>query len=242
MIKRITAILEKLGIALSKDAHMLDFGCGAGRTVYSFRDQGYMNVVGYDIQNYLELRHPEDRSLFHIAEPGVMRLPFKDESFDLVISDQVLEHVMDQVGLLRELHRIMRPDGCAIHVFPARYSLIEPHIYVPLGGVLGHRWWYYLWALMGVRNEFQGGLTPQQVAERNALFLVEKVNYVPNSCYEAVWTKLGYEWKWLDQETLDTSERSLAPVLGKLNRVMPVIGWLYRTFRSRSVLLRKVSK
>ena len=38
---------------------------------------------------------------------GGGRLPFDDNAFDLIISEQVLEHVMDQVGLLRELHRVL---------------------------------------------------------------------------------------------------------------------------------------
>lgn len=147
---------------------------------------------------------------------------------------------MDQVGLLlRELYRVMRPNECAIHIFPARYSLLEPHIYVPFGGVLTHRWWYKPWALLGVRNEYQKGLSADEIADRNAYYFVEGLNYVPNSCYEVVWRSLGYEYKWIDQENFDTSERALVRMVGKLNRVLPFIGWLNRSFHTRRVLLRK---
>lgn len=238
-MKRRAAILAKFGITIPKDARILDFGCGTGRTVYSLRDQGYCNVVGYDIEERLELRDPADRSLFFIAAPGATRLPFENNSFDFVISEQVLEHVMDQVGLLRELHRVMRPGGCAVHVFPARYSLVEPHTYVPLGGVLAHRWWYKLWAVMGIRNEYQQGLSADEVADCNTYYFVEGLNYVPNSCYEVVWRMLGYEHKWIDQENFDTSERALVRGVGRLNKVLSLIGWLNRTFHTRRVLLRK---
>ena len=43
-MKRTAAILRKLGITIPKEAHILDFGCGAGRTVYSLLDQGYINI------------------------------------------------------------------------------------------------------------------------------------------------------------------------------------------------------
>lgn len=240
IVKRRAATLARFGITIPKTAHILDFGCGAGRTVYSLSEQGYTNTVGYDIKDYLSLRDPADRSRFFIADAaeGRGRLPFDDNTFDFIISEQVLEHVMDQVGLLQELHRVMRPGGC-IHVFPARYAPIEPHIHVPFGGVLGHRWWYKLWALLGIRNEYQKGLSAEEVADLNAYYFVERLNYVPNSCYEAVWRRLGYGYNWIDQENFDTSERALVRSVGRLNRVLPLIGWLNRTFHTRRVLLTK---
>lgn len=243
-MSRRTAILEALGIHLDTGARILDFGCGAGRTVYSLVDEGFTNAVGFDIKDYLELRDPVDRSRFFIGDPGaaVLRLPFDDDSFDLVISEQVLEHVLDSVGMMRELHRVMRPGGHALHVFPARYSAIEPHIKVPLGGVFGHRWWYWIWSLLGVRNEFQEGLSAAETADRNAFYFVEGLSNVPNSCYEVVWAQLGYYYKWIDQENFDTSQRALVRAIGKVNRVLPAIGWANRTFHTRRVYLRKLFK
>jgi len=240
-MKRRAAILNKCGITISKDLDILDFGCGAGKTVYSLLDQGYINTVGFDIKDYLSLRDPEDRTKFFIADKvgGNGRLPFDDNTFDFIISEQVLEHVLDQVGILRELHRVMRPGGCAIHVFPARYSFLEQHMFVPFGGVFAHRWWYKLWALLGIRNKHQEGMSPQEVAERNAFYFVDGLNYVSNSCYEVVWDNLGYEYRWIDQENFDTSERVFVRLVGKLNQVLPLIGWLNRTFHTRRVLLKK---
>jgi SAM-dependent methyltransferase len=239
-MKRNAAILAKCGITIPNDAAILDFGCGAGRTVYTLLDQGYRNVSGYDIKDYLKLRNPADRSRFFIAVAAESsRLPFADDHFDLVISEQVLEHVMDQVGRLRELHRVMRPGGCALHFFPGRYSLLEPHVHVPFGGFFAHRWWYQLWALLGIRNEYQKGLTAHDVADRNAFYFVDALNYVPTSCYEVVWRQLGYTFKWLDQEHFETSERAWVRAIGHLNRVLPLVGWLNRTFYSRLVLLTK---
>src|SRR5450755_214134 len=126
-MERRIAILDKLGVQLTKDICALDFGCGAGRTVYSLLDQGYANVVGYDIKDYLELRDPADRARFFIADT-VGRIPFEDNSFDLIVSEEVFEHVKDQVAVFRELHRITRPGGHALHVYPARYCPIEPHV------------------------------------------------------------------------------------------------------------------
>jgi SAM-dependent methyltransferase len=234
------AVLDSLGVHLSKEARILDFGCGTGRTVYSLRDQGYANAVGYDMKDYLELRTPADRTYFRIADfPGNARLPYDDDSFDFIVSEQVLEHVKNQVVTLRELHRIMRPGGHALHVFPARYSLLEPHIHVPLGGVLGHHWWYKIWAMLGIRNKSQKELSANETADRNAFYFVDGLNYVPNSCYEVVWRQLGYEYKWIDQEIFDTHEQVFVRLVGRLNRALPFIGWMSRTFYSRQVWLTK---
>ena len=58
--------------------------------------------------------------------------PFSNSSFDIVVSNQVLEHVEDLDGFFSECFRILRPGGFAIHVFPTRRMLVEPHLLVPM--------------------------------------------------------------------------------------------------------------
>jgi hypothetical protein len=54
-MKRYSNILARFNVPLSTTARILDFGCGAGRTVYHLLDQGY-DAFGYDVNDYLELR------------------------------------------------------------------------------------------------------------------------------------------------------------------------------------------
>lgn len=237
--KRIREILRRMGYDLKPDARVLDLGCGAGKTVYAFRDAGYINTVGFDIKDYLALRDPADRGMFTIASGDTTTLPFEDNSFDLVISEQVLEHVMDQVRFLQEIHRILRPGGHSLHALPARYCPIEPHMKVPFAGVFAHRWWYRLWALMGVRNPYQKGLPADEATDRNIMFFVGALRYIPNSFYGVVWRRLGFEWQWTDQEHFDTSPRPAVRWIGKVNRYLPVLEWLNRTFNGRRVCLKK---
>jgi SAM-dependent methyltransferase len=236
----INAIFEKLGVHIPMDAKILDFGCGAGCMVYSLLDQGYTNVYGYDVKDYLKLRDPADLSRFHISSHLDIKLPYDDNTFDLILSTAVFEHVMDQVAVFRELHRITRPGGHALHQIPARYYPIEGHIYVPFGTMLVHRWWFKFWALMGIRNEFQHGLSASETADRNAWYAIEALNYVPTSCYKVVWKRLGFDYKFVEQQFFDSSIHPRRRLIGKINRSIPIFAWVYRTFLTRVVYLKKL--
>jgi SAM-dependent methyltransferase len=239
-LHRFIALLNQTGHKLDPDAAILDLGCGAGAAVYSFVEQGFTNTFGFDVRDYLKLRAPEDRHRFHIGLVNG-RLPFGDSSFDLVFSEEVFEHVHDQVPMWRELYRIMKPGSIAVHTFPGAYGLIEPHNYVPFGGVIAHYWWYKLWALLGIRNESQRkhGTNARQTARWNAFRAVENLNYVNDSCYKIIWEELGFDWKWLTQESFDMHPRKVIRWAGRLNRLIPVVGWSFRALVSRKVLLHK---
>lgn len=58
------------------------------------------------------------------------QLPFAGESFDVVLTNHVIEHVGDeraQHAHLAELHRVLRPDGVGYLAVPNRWMLVEPH-------------------------------------------------------------------------------------------------------------------
>ena len=81
-------VLDDLHASPAPGARVLDFGCGSGGTVTELDRLGF-DAYGCDIS----LDSPTER-LRLIPQP--YRLPFEDEAFDLVVSDQVFEHVMDQ--------------------------------------------------------------------------------------------------------------------------------------------------
>ena len=61
-------------------------------------------------------------------------LPFADESFDVVITNHVIEHVGDlsaQRHHLDEVHRVLRNTGVGYLAVPNRWGLIEPHFRLP---------------------------------------------------------------------------------------------------------------
>lgn len=79
---------------------MLDFGC-AQRPYEGLVPSG-VEYVGADLPG-------NDRADIEIAAGGTVPAP--DESFDAVLSTQVLEHVVDPSTYLRECARLLRPGG-----------------------------------------------------------------------------------------------------------------------------------
>jgi SAM-dependent methyltransferase len=93
---------------------VLDAGCGTGRASVWLAEQG-AEVVGVDISPEMLRVAREDvpAGSFHVgdlADP----LPFEDGSFDVVVSSLVMHYLRDWVPTLRELRRVLRPDGVVV--------------------------------------------------------------------------------------------------------------------------------
>jgi SAM-dependent methyltransferase len=187
-VEQYRLMLAVRGLFLEKTSDILDFGCGDGSIVLQFRDAGFA-ARGFDIHDCLKLRSPSEREFFDVSTRGAntadysldwsrFRLPYPDEAFDFVFSCEVMEHVQDHETVIRELARVMRPRSIAIHTFPPRYMLIEPHVRVPFGGVFTSMGYYRFWASLGIRNEYQKGLPACEVARRNHSYARTGLNYV----------------------------------------------------------------
>lgn len=222
-------VLERIGI--TPGLRVLDYGCGAGATVRSLASAGY-DAYGFDIVDYQSA--PCNRVT--IAPPS--SLPYPDQHFDVIFSDQVFEHAADQDCVFGELERITRPGGIHFHVIPAKWQLIEPHIYVPLGGLIAFRWWFRLWALLGVRNEFQSGMHPREVARLNHHYFCDGLNYVSTWHYRRLWKRIGLQARFVEREYMAASEKEKVRLLARLAAIPGVLA-LIRTFWVRIVILRK---
>src|SRR5947209_2890717 len=111
-------ILSELGHTLAREARVLDFGCGTGAMVAEYRRRGY---EAYGCDPRLEQASDTMRR----SDPDSSEIPFADQSFDFVFSDQVLEHVRDHAGVFAEIKRVMKPGAISLHIFPARWKPTE---------------------------------------------------------------------------------------------------------------------
>jgi SAM-dependent methyltransferase len=129
-------VRSAVGHAEPRPLRVLDVGCGRGDTVAWLLDRG-VEAYGIDVRadylangrEYLDQGgHDGDR--LRLLEDG--RYPFEDATFDVVLSDQVLEHVADLAGFVGEVARVSRPGSAGLHVFPARWRPVEVHMRTPL--------------------------------------------------------------------------------------------------------------
>ena len=118
--------------AAKRPTRVLDYGCGAGQIVKRLRARG-IDAVGcevfYDGGDYSK-NVPQDLWPFIRRMEGD-RIPFEDKSFDLVLSNQVFEHVPDMDIALAEIARVLKPAGVAVNVFPDAGVWQEGHCLVP---------------------------------------------------------------------------------------------------------------
>lgn len=163
----------------NKAPRVLDFGCGTG-TLVDFLRQQRIEAWGCDHSDFRSGDFAEAPYLKTIALVPY-RLPFDDQSFDVVVSTSVLEHAANKPTLFREIFRVLRPGGVMLHLFPAKWYIpVEPHIYVPLANWFwpyAPRWWLELWAILGIRNEFQQGMGWRETAAANASFCRDGIHY-----------------------------------------------------------------
>ncbi len=94
--------------ALRPGARVLDAGCGRTTRLAGYRDR-IVELVGVDLDADAGAENAAlDR--FVVADLGT-RLPFEDESFDLVYANFVLEHLDSPAAALQEWRRVLRPGG-----------------------------------------------------------------------------------------------------------------------------------
>lgn len=164
---------------------LLDFGCGEGWLIKELRNFGY-DVYGTD--TWLTYNEAPNASNLKKINLVPYKLPFENNYFDIIISTSVLEHAMNTDECFKEMYRILKPGGYAMHIFPGKwYVPKEPHIYVPLVNWLWPycpKWWLALWALFGVRNEFQKGKNWKEVYEINAKYVKNHLCYRSSNYYK----------------------------------------------------------
>ncbi|WP_426663136.1 methyltransferase domain-containing protein [Rhodanobacter aciditrophus] len=110
---------------------MLEIGTGAGGIAHYFgtHPQLHCDVTAVDVSDNRLVHEGYSYRQVHSVE-----LPFDDASFDVVISNHVIEHVGDaaaQAGHLAEIYRVLHPGGVGYLAVPCRWMLVEPHYRLP---------------------------------------------------------------------------------------------------------------
>lgn len=109
----------------------VDLGCSAGYISDELRSAG-AGVIGLDIDvPGLTGAHGRfgNEVLFTCADGEAM--PLADKSVDVVVFNQIYEHVVDPDAIMAEIRRVLKDDGVAYFGFGSRLGIIEPHYRLP---------------------------------------------------------------------------------------------------------------
>jgi SAM-dependent methyltransferase len=177
--RRLGMILGAAGERIG--GQILENGCGVGMYVEHLSAfGGQVFGLEYDFERAAEAAARSPRILNAAGE----NLPFPDSSFDLILSHEVLEHVVDDRQAAAEMARVLRPGGRAVVFVPSRGYPFETHgIYwrgkyhfgnIPLVNYLPRRWRDRLaphvrvYSSKDMQNLFAG--LPLKVVEKKVVF------------------------------------------------------------------------
>lgn len=109
-----------------RDKDVLEVGCGSGFAVQLFAEAG-ARVTAVDLTEWAVETTRRRLDAFdleaEVLQGDAERLPFDDDSFDLVFSWGVIHHTSDMDRALRELVRVCRPGGQLVLMVYNRHSL-----------------------------------------------------------------------------------------------------------------------
>lgn len=187
---------------------VLDVGCGNGELIayllasFSVLNPGYeLEIFGLDVADsgvQAEGFFARTSDMLHKRFPGINwqeRLSlvtsreawsYPDDYFDIILSNQVLEHVADHDILFHEIRRTLKPEGFSVHLFPLVHYLQEGHIHIPLAHrINGHgllRSYIRFMSRLGfgsyAEHKSKFGMNLDQYAEEHADYLTFMTNYL----------------------------------------------------------------
>jgi SAM-dependent methyltransferase len=99
---------------------VLDVGCRAGALTRSYLEGN--TVVGVDVDREA-LAEAAALGIQTVWADAQRRLPFQDESFDVVVAGELLEHLADPELFVGEASRVLRPGGALVGSIPNAYRL-----------------------------------------------------------------------------------------------------------------------
>ena len=125
--------------SLPRDLSVLELGAGGGFLLQALQRLGYRRLIGLDLaRTTLEPARQRVRGV-RLVCGDAERLPFADESLDIVISSDLVEHLPDPDRHFQEVARVLRPGGLYLFKTPNRLLAMP---YYRLAGLYDYPFWH----------------------------------------------------------------------------------------------------
>lgn len=158
-----------------RSARLLEIGGGNGLQAKLLDDMGF-EVVSIDPA-------PRQPSHFPIQAGDCTKIEFDDDSFDVVFSSNVMEHVVDLSKGLVEMKRVLKPGGIMIHTMPTPTSTVLTMFVQPIGYIFGlcfvakEGWSFIQSRLLKLIGKSKSQKCSSQIASKNQKSLDKKNIY-----------------------------------------------------------------
>jgi len=137
--KREKRVLLEKELVINRDSVNLDLGCAQGTLSYFLRKKGGIWLSAD--QDFLNLKSTQNLLRENLVQLTEGPFPFRNNSFDSVVSLDYLEHLDEDDFCLQEIHRILKNKGQLVLAIPQTGKLF---------------WLHKLRSLLGLKLEFYG--------------------------------------------------------------------------------------
>ena len=118
-LNNIITIIKKFKI---KNINLLDAGCGEGHLLEKlYKIEKNNNYYGIDIVNHAINQTKKRCPFANIKLGDIYKTKYPNKFFDIIICTEVLEHIFEFKSVLKELRRILKPNGLLIITFPNEF-------------------------------------------------------------------------------------------------------------------------
>ena len=122
--RRIIINMLQKQLGTQSNLRILDVGCGSGYTTLALTKFGSVYGTDYSLS---ALKHCNESGLDKVVKSNSYYLPFRSETFDVITILDVLEHIDDDIRVLKELKRVLKKDGIILIAVPAFQFLWSEH-------------------------------------------------------------------------------------------------------------------
>ena len=196
-------ILEQI----NQDSHCLDYGAGRGNVTQMNFKGSAKYVAGIDPEpEVLENPYLDDAKTLDLSTNVI---PYPDASFDLVFSDNVMEHVAEPEAVLSEIYRVLKPGGQFIAKTPNKWH------YMPIIARITPTSFHRFYNKIRGRNAFDTFPTLYKANSKAAVinlakisgFKVEEIKLIESRPEYLRITALTYILGWIYEKIVNASDQ-----------------------------------
>jgi SAM-dependent methyltransferase len=191
---------------IKSDCFCLDYGAGRGNVKQmNFRDVAKF-IAGVDpekdVFNNPYLNEAKQLNLQNNV------IPYADSTFDVVFSDNVMEHIQDPEIVLKEIHRVLKPGGLFLAKTPNKWH------YMPIIARLTPTWFHKIYNKLRGRKIFDTFPTTYKLNSKGAInkysngsgFVVRQVQFIEGRPEYLRLTAITYFFGFIYERIVNTTD------------------------------------